>query len=472
MNFFKWLPLLLISPLLAFDDIALETGAAEYKGKVLYLSEGVVIHHPIGKLASEEMILKPIPGVSPIRLGSADLAKRVRFDLSDGGMLNCSSASIDFPSGKGIFQNSPEQEYVIFSQNLKNKQERLPFIVKARSMELDFEPVRVHAAVRKIAIHRDVQIDYNHDFIAVGDEGTFVRKEGPESSQGVNGIVILQADPHKLCSVTNRKGDLIRSQTIIIDTEVRTIDFDNPCGSLTANGGHKVDFAAERALWSDKNDSVLLQRNVRIAQKGLGKLNTDGELKIIQNNKQLSTLESLGKTVLIQGGDETGPLRTLTCYGRLLVDHIASTVTMESPSETSEQVFFEDVRGQIYADKALIHYQEKNVSQIVLEGDVKVLNGQSEKAQYALADILEYNPSTQEMTLKGKNGKRVLFYDEGKDLQISAPGVLLKRDPITHKETIKGIGDVRFSLVKDEFGELRKKFSLKSKAHPSEKEEK
>lgn len=66
------------------------------------------------------------------------------------------------------------------------------------------------------------------------------------------------------------------------------------------------------------------------------------------------------------------------------------------------------------------------------------------------------------MTLKGQGGNRVLLYDQAKDLQISAPGVLLKRDPITQKETIKGLGDVRFSLVKEEFSELRKKFSLKN----------
>ena len=465
----RWL-FLCLCPLylFAFEEMTLETGAAEYKGKVLYLHEGVTIHHPLGHLSSEEMILKPMAGVSPIRLGSADLTKRVRLELTEGGILDCSEASIDFSVGKGTFLNGKEQDFVIFSQSIKDKLERLPFIVKARQMELDFDAKAPQPVIQKIAIHRDVQIDYNHDFIAAGDEGIFIRSASTQP--GLNGKILLQADPEKLCSVTNRNGDLIRSAQIAIDTEGRTIDFEKSSGSLMSDRSklsQKVDFAADKARWSDRENAVLLQRNVSLHQKGMGTLKTDGELKITQcpqnNKRKLATIESYGKTVLEQGGDETGPKRTLTCHGKLLVDHADSVITMDSPPEGGQQVFLEDARGHVYADKATIHYSlDKAVLQVVLEGDVQVQNVQSEKPQYALADILEYCPATQEMTLKAKAGNRVLLYDQAKDLQISAPGILLKRDPITQKETVKGLGDVRFSLVKEEFSELRKKFSLKN----------
>lgn len=462
--------LCIIPHLSAFEEVDLESGAAEYKERTLYLTEGVVVNHPIGRLASQEMILKPIPGVSPIRLGSADLSKQVRIDLADGAMLKCTTAAIDFTAGHGIFKNDSEQEYVIFSQNLKDKQERLPFIVKARTMELNFDPQPPHPTLKKIEIHRDVQIDYNHDFIASGDEGTFIRKNPIQT--GLSGTIVLQADEGKLCTVTNRSGDLIRSALITIDTTDRTIHFDKSSGSLVPHSSkvkQKIDFAADKVLWNDRDNSVLLQRNVALKQMGFGKLTTDGELKITQRcnpgcdqgKKQLSTIESFGKTVLVQGGDLTGPLRTLTCYGKLLVDHVCSTITMESPPE-GEQVFLEDARGQVHADKATVDYSlEKSILKVLLEGHVQIRNAHSEKPQYALADTLEYHPATQEMILRAEKGNRVLLYDEGKDLQISAPGISLKRDLLTQKETIKGLGDVRFSLAKEEFGELRRKFSLK-----------
>jgi len=458
--------LFIISYLAAFEEVDLESGAAEYKERILYLTEGVVVNHPIGRLSSLEMTLKPIPGVSPIRLGSADLSKQVRIDLADGAMLKCTTAAIDFVSGQGVFKNDSEQEYVIFSQNLKDKQERLPFIVKARTMELNFDPQPPRPTLKNIAIHRDVQIDYNHDFIASGDKGTFIRKNPAET--GISGTIVLQADEGKLCSVTNRSGDLIRSSLITIDTAERTIDFDKSSGSLAPHSSkvkQRIDFAAEKVLWNDRDNSVLLQRNVSLKQAGFGKLTTDGEIKITQKNeqgkKQLSTIESIGKTVLVQGEDLPGPMRTLTCYGKLLVDHVCSTITMESPPE-GEQVFLEEARAHVHADKATVDYSlDKSILKVLLEGHVQIRNAHSEKPKYALADSLEYYPATQEMILRAKGGNRVLLYDESKDLQISAPGISLKRDLLTQKETIKGLGDVRFSLAKEEFGELRQKFSLK-----------
>src|SRR5262249_30835599 len=84
--------------------------------------------------------------------------------------------------------------------------------------------------------------------------------------------------------------------------------------------------------------------------------------------------------------------------------------------------------------------------------------------QYALADRVEYFPKNQEALFSTKgSGRRVLYYDTANDMQVSAPALRIKRDQVTHKDSVKGIGDVRFNFVEheiDQLEQLRKRFAL------------
>ena len=60
------------------------------------------------------------------------------------------------------------------------------------------------------------------------------------------------------------------------------------------------------------------------------------------------------------------------------------------------------------------------------------------------------------MILYADSGKRVLFFDEEKGLNISALEVHITRDPRTHEEKIQGVGNVRFSFEDAEKEVLKK----------------
>ena len=78
-----------------------------------------------------------------------------------------------------------------------------------------------------------------------------------------------------------------------------------------------------------------------------------------------------------------------------------------------------------------------------------------------IADKVEYTPQTNEAVFTSHNNlKRVLFYDKANDMEVSATTLKIKRDEATKKETVKGIGDVRFSFVENEFEQLRKRFVI------------
>ncbi len=141
--------------------------------------------------------------------------------------------------------------------------------------------------------------------------------------------------------------------------------------------------------------------------------------------------------------------------------------TMSAMIEGQPQVIYSDTLGEVYADRARIDYQEINGSleatKVTLYDNVRLVNrGSAEKpaSQYALADIVYYFPPSQEMILEGKQN-RVLFFDMLRDIQLSARSVQAKRDLVTKKESVQGIGDVRFVFGPDELDKIKTRFQVK-----------
>ncbi|MCE5315970.1 MAG: hypothetical protein LLG04_01225, partial [Parachlamydia sp.] len=152
------------------------------------------------------------------------------------------------------------------------------------------------------------------------------------------------------------------------------------------------------------------------------------------------------------------------CWGKMIVDHTHLTVTLDSP-DSSKQVFYQDRHGSLYSDRAFVVYDwidgAIKPGKIILEGNVKMVNKslQTMRHQFALADRVEILPATQEAHLTANAGRRVLIYDQVNDMQVSAAqGIKIKRDEMTKKESVQGIGDVRFNLIDPELEQLYKRF--------------
>lgn len=159
---------------------------------------------------------------------------------------------------------------------------------------------------------------------------------------------------------------------------------------------------------------------------------------------------------------------TLTEGGVLRCDSLFLDYTqMTSFFFGSPQVTYTDSFGEIYADRAQVDYREVDGSleatKVTLSDNVRLVNiGTSEKpaSQYALADVVYYFPQEQLAILEGKR-TQVLFYDKLRDMQLSAQSVRAQRDPITKKETIQGVGDVRFIFGPEELEKIKQRFPIK-----------
>lgn len=135
-----------------------------------------------------------------------------------------------------------------------------------------------------------------------------------------------------------------------------------------------------------------------------------------------------------------------------------------------EQVYYQDDMGEIYADRVTVTYAfidgEYKPAKITLRDHVQLINRSSlskikDKVtlQYALADYVEVFPNEETMLLKAYEGKRVLFFDKIKDMQLSAKLIKGQRTP-SGNQSIQGQGDVRFTFGQEEIDKLKKHFNI------------
>jgi len=115
-----------------------------------------------------------------------------------------------------------------------------------------------------------------------------------------------------------------------------------------------------------------------------------------------------------------------------------------------KNVQIEQTKGtSIQAEKALVLLDEQKPTEIIFQKNVQLFSPNiQEKETFALADTIEMNLIGQTLLLKADAPKRALFWQQG--VHLSAPEMLIFKDPETDKECIQGKGDVRFTFNTDE----------------------
>lgn len=150
---------------------------------------------------------------------------------------------------------------------------------------------------------------------------------------------------------------------------------------------------------------------------------------------------------------------TMQCQNMSL-DYTAMTCLLSG----IPQVIYKTEEKEVLADHAKIDYEERegtlHPTKIILTDHVQLISHgsiETPSEQYALADAVIYFPDTQLMILEGQEN-RVLFFDKARGMQLSARCVHAKRDPATQKESIQGLGDVRFVFGPEELRKLKDRF--------------
>lgn len=469
------------------EKIEIESGKADYREKEVILSDNAIAQHPLGRMSAKQItILAPL----------LTMEGHVLINLKDGSMLTCDQADINYAGLKGSFY-SIEPGEVVYTDNKLSGQpthsQSVPLVIRSRQMDMEMQErptanLKSERAMSKVLAQGNVVVNYNEAFTATADQALYQRPTGETSaSSQFPGLITLRMNENQdFCTITHRNGDKILAKNITIDTLNRRLVFNQSKGlianRLEDNNG-TLEFFADHLIWEDIPLLLTLNGDVLIDQQGMGNLRTNHEVKIqqhiLKDKKEVKTILCTQDTTLSYIDTKKKDNHTLTCHGQLNIDHEYVKTMMDSPRDQNgkvlkdQQICFKDRFGIAYADKATIDYkhadQKIELEKIVLEGNVKLFNyhkkqGHENEAfqQYALADIATYLPGTYEMKLSSQKEHRVLFFDDVNHLQISAPALKIQRDKTTQKDSVQGIGDVRFNFIENEFAQLKELLDFKS----------
>lgn len=474
------------------DAMSMESETAHYDGKKIILHGQVDVEYKLGIISAEHVEITPETTDKTTNFNYLTMTNDVQFIIRDGGKLNCAYAEIDYSNLEGRFYGNEQQKYVSYADNCIGKNgSSIPLLVKSGHMNIKIVNREIgnkknRNCIENILADSNVSVSYNNDIVVIADYAIYNPYPIIDAESKKAALISLRASDEKgMCQVTNRQGDLIRASQIDLDTGKQLLSFTYPKGAVHATHNQekegRIDFSGDLLIWDEEHNVLTLSGHVIVNQKGMGTLVTDKELYLFQQvkngEKQLRSIESNGITTLTYTDEEKELLHTLICYGTVVVDHDHLETTMESPRGVDkkvlagQQIFFKDHMGEIYADKMTVIYKLVEHSpepiRLILEGNVHLLNRcaidpeqKGEFLQYAIADKVEYSPQAKEINLSSLGRGRVLFFDKLNNLQVSAPGLTIRRDQMTKKDSIQGSGDVRFSFIEQEFAQIKKYFNL------------
>ena len=458
------------------DDCHVNGGNVSFDGKIVTLTGHATIEHDMGIVTAEQITASST--TDKRQFNAFQLNKCVSIIFNDGGTLSCDKALIDNSSNECLFLGDDEQHYVHYSSCLSNTETGKKLLeLRSHSLKILLTTPSSEGTsssrknINKILADGDVQVNYNNELSALADYAVYTVNQGSSKTSSTGIITFHHNLPHGICHVVNRSGDTIHATEIIIDPEEKKISFNDPHGWFQ-NNDSRIDFSANQLLWDQSTATLTLKENITITPEGLGNLQNSQEVRIYQTLcdgvRMLDSIEADGTTTI----DYLGNLNTkstLTSFGALVLDNKLKQIKLSSPDNIEgKQVHFQDTKGDIYADEAKLFYTTDKGTftpiKITLSGNVSIYNNilpnkdGKKISQYVLADQVEFFPATREILFKANQGHRVLLFDDVNKLEVSAPSLKMIRDGTTGKDSIKGVGDVRFRLIERELNQLRQKF--------------
>jgi len=430
-----WLILLTtLSPLLAeippYDISSdISSDAANYDGSNLVLKGNVTLDHDLGQMKAEVATINK--GEPSIELSSIYLENNVSIFLESQGQLFSDEAFFDFQTMTG---NVLSREYpVIF------KGRELDLFCRTMNLSLNRDDKNLE--VSHLIAEEEVHIDYLTDFHIDCEKATYTGDA-------------LTATGRKLSSLTHL-GDWVHAKKIHLDLKTDLLTLDSPEGELSSlffpdDPNRKCQFASRLLTWDHQDHLLLLKEGVVICDPLLGTL--IGEDSFFLKQKEacgkwtIQTIETKGKTILSSNDGDS-----LTSYGTLKFDRDELLITCESPPD--QQLKYESEDLLLFANQARIEYSiqgfELKPETIYLDGNVQIFSHDlSRPLRKGLADHVIHHPQLMQTQLLADGDHTVLFWDEEKKLELSAPEILITQEE--DEEVVKGIGTVRFTFTEEE----------------------
>ncbi len=250
-----------------------------------------------------------------------------------------------------------------------------------------------------------------------------------------------------------------------LDGKLGQLQMENRRKTVSLFSQKNLSFTAKKLFWDHENNVLTLNGGISIEEPSLGSFFSDNTVSFSKKGKQISSFKSFGTTTLTYLNHHS-----LVSHGVITFEKESLSSTIQSPLINGMvpkglQLCYKGDELGLYADKARVDYREENGKLfplvVSLEGEVQLFSlSQKNKSRFGLADHLTYHPKTGSFILTADPNKKVCFVDKKENLYLSAREVHLTRDPITNKQVVKGVGNVRLALTVDEKLKIKKYFGF------------
>ena len=409
------------------DDCQLVSKTAQFDGTNLLFSDSVEIENDLGTVVATKASFED-------KERSILLEQGVKFIFKKGGELQSDTAKINL-TAKTISLFSKDK--IIFKESLNGEN----ISIKSSRAECAFNSSLKKSStndINSITFDGGVEMNYKNNLL----EG-----ERAEYKKGFAEPEVILSSKERCFFKHNKDEIFALSAKFYPNSE--DLFLEEPIGKIHFNA-YLFDVAAKEGIYKKRNNEFILQKEVSVKDEFWGSLKTD---KVILS-KEEKKMVAEGKTFL----NLESRKGKLTFIGTATLDDEKRELSITA---SNEPLLFQDDKMVILADRAHIFYNTtREPSKLTLKGNIRFVSKQiNGKNSYGIADEVEYNLLTQEILFTGLEDKKVVFWQENDALAISANRVIVKKDPLTKKEEVKGIGDVRFSLDFEEEKIIKDLFS-------------
>jgi lipopolysaccharide export system protein LptA len=442
---------------------------ASYNGNKLFLEGDVKLDHEFGQMSAATAYLEKDDKLKDFLFSMINLQKDVFINLKNHGQVLCEVADLNFQTLKGKFfpKLGEKITYMELLEKVKGGQALLKLNSALAEIKISKKGADYH--IEEIEALQDVLIEYAQDFSLQAERAIF-------QGNGQKPIISAYPEEGSYC-VLSHLGDRVQAKVIEFDLKNFHLTLKEAHGTLASIlfpqvQKDEIRFKAGELIWDHPQGMLKLKGGAFIQEGSFASLQTDEEIElkqVVQNKKRkLKSIVSCGHTLLQYTDPESECKHQLSCQGPILVDRETLHAVLESPKLDGNvaeemQIAYEQDSMVIRANRADVQYktEEKGIllSSLSLEGNVRLsVIKPNLPSKLAVADKVVLSPSDHMIVLTAAPGKKVLFWDEQEQLAISANQVKMIRDPLTGKDSVKGVGNVRFSFDSVEQTTLKKIF--------------
>ncbi len=440
--------LLLITSVFTEEKYKISSDSVLFDNNKLIFTNDFTLNHDFGKITSKKAEIEGFEK-SNIKLALFD---NVTLQTKENATLQSDSAFFDATTSKITFVSDNKVRYNALK---KNKD----IFISSKTVEC---LLNIANFQNRPNINNVYSISFLDDLlIFVDNKYKIFANKGIYQNDNDSTYLFLYPEKNKKCQFLFDSSQ-IYFHTAKYDVNSSTIYAEKANGNISniVKKQNSLKFLSDEITINNFENSLSLKGNVFLEEKDSFEM-TGEEIELIKRVKDSSIHKIItrGNTNIIFFDKNNDIQSELSCSGNIELDNEKKIVNaFTSKKKNNDDIIFQDNIVTITSKKATLSYTTDNtIKTIDLEDSVKfIYKKDANTLGYGIADKILYSPESKIIKLSCLEDKKVLFWQDDESIHLSANAIVIDQK---EKESIKGIGDVRFTFNVDEENILNEIFS-------------